>query len=117
MGDKWSLLIVRDLFMLGKQSFNEFIESEESISTNILSDRLNRLTEADIISSRPCEENWKKKIYYLTEKGKGLLPVIMEMAAWGIKYQVKTSLPEEFLEEINGDREKLMEKILTDLKY
>jgi DNA-binding HxlR family transcriptional regulator len=86
LGDKWTLLIVRDLMFFGKHEYKEFLASPESIATNILSDRLKKLVAANIVDERVHPENKSRKFYYLTGKGKALLPTLIEMAKWGAVY-------------------------------
>ncbi len=83
VGDKWSLLIIRDLMYLGKSTYNEFLGSKEAISTNILNDRLVRLTEIGLISFTGTA---KRKIYKLTKKGQDLKPVLESIAIFGLKH-------------------------------
>lgn len=86
LGDKWSLLIGRDVVFGRKRYFKEFLASGEGIATNILTDRLNRLASDDIISKRPDPENGRQIIYALTEKGVALIPVLVELMCWGVIY-------------------------------
>ncbi len=81
IGDKWSLVIIRDLF-LGKKTFTEFIKSKEKIATNILSNRLELLAQHKIISVTKLPNDQKTKIYYLTDSGIDLYPIIYEMMHW-----------------------------------
>ncbi len=83
VGDKWSLLIIRDLLYLGKTSYNEFLSSGEKISTNILNDRLVKLTEDGLITYTGTS---KRKIYKLTKKGLDLKPILEAIAVFGIKH-------------------------------
>ena len=83
VGDKWSLLIIRDLLYLGKTSYNEFLSSNESISTNILNDRLVKLNEVGLITFTGSA---KRKKYELTKMGKDLKPVLESVAIFGIKH-------------------------------
>jgi len=85
-GDKWSLLIIRDIMLRGKLSYSEFLESEEKIATNILVSRLKALEAANILVKQVSPANKSKFIYSLTEKGIDLLPIIIEMMDWGAKY-------------------------------
>lgn len=85
-GDKWSLLIIRDIMLRGKLSYSEFLESEEKIATNILVSRLKALEAANILAKRVSPANKSKFIYSLTPKGVDLLPIIIEMMDWGAKY-------------------------------
>ena len=85
VGDKWSLLIVRDLFA-GKRTYREFQESPEGIPTNILAERLKRLELHGIIEKKPYQERPVRYAYELTKKGKALGPVLKETIKWGLKY-------------------------------
>jgi DNA-binding HxlR family transcriptional regulator len=88
-GDKWSLLIVRDMG-LGRSRFREFVASPERIPTNILSDRLEKLCEAEVAQKVPAEDGTKRMAYQLTPKGKALRPVILAMKNWGLRWQEGT---------------------------
>ena len=85
-GDKWSLLIIRDVMLRGKVSYSEFLESEEKISTNILANRLNVLEAENILWKEVSSTNKSKFIYSLTQKGADLLPIVIEIMDWGAKY-------------------------------
>ena len=86
LGDKWSLLILRDMMFGRKRHFRELMRSEEGISSNILADRLKSLREAGIITREDDPTHKQKGIYSLTEQGIELLPVLAQMAAWGYRY-------------------------------
>ncbi len=89
-GDKWSLLIIRDVMLKGKVSYGEFLVSEEKIATNILANRLKLLEEEKILLKEVSLANKSKFEYSLTQKGADLLPVLVEMADWSIKYNAST---------------------------
>lgn len=82
IGDKWSLLIIRDMMFSGKKTYSDFSNSSEKIATNILSNRLSMLEELGVIDKGKKEGNKKTNIYSLTKKGKELLPIILEIAQW-----------------------------------
>ncbi len=82
LGDKWTLLIMRDLIIGNKREYKELLESPESISTNILSDRLKKLEEANIISSIPHPEYKTRKFYYPTKSGKDTAPILNALVNW-----------------------------------
>jgi DNA-binding HxlR family transcriptional regulator len=87
LGDKWSLLIIRDIMFGNRRHFRELLtRSEEGISSNILADRLKTLLEEGIITREDDPSHKQKGIYSLTEKGIELLPILAQMAAWGYKY-------------------------------
>jgi DNA-binding HxlR family transcriptional regulator len=85
VGDRWTLLVVRDL-VLGKRRFAEFEASPESIPTNILADRLKRLVAAGIVSASRYSEHPPRVEYALTAKGEDLRPMIRAMVEWGVKH-------------------------------
>ena len=83
LGDKWTLVIIKQMLIEGKQTFKDFLESDEAIATNILSSRLKMLEEYKMIRKEKLPRNKKTNIYLLTEKGLSLTPVIVELALWG----------------------------------
>jgi len=87
LGDRWSLLIIRDMMLLGYRTFKEFLNSHERIATNILADRLRRLENYGIIASAANPSDGRKQIYSLTSKGLGLAPVLTEMVLWAAAYE------------------------------
>ncbi|HTS87550.1 MAG TPA: helix-turn-helix domain-containing protein [Gemmatimonadales bacterium] len=92
LGDRWSLLIVRDLMVRGFQTFRDFEHAGERIATNILSDRLRRLSLAGIVTAERDAADARQKRYRLTEKGIDLAPALLELMIWGAKHE-KTGAP------------------------
>ena len=86
VGDKWSLLIVRDILLHNKHRYGDFLASDEGIPTNILADRLKRLEAYGIIKKTPYQHNPVRYDYHLTETGRHLKPIVMEMVNWGLNY-------------------------------
>ena len=86
IGDKWSLLIIRDMLLHKKKTFKEFFESDEGVATNLLSSRLKLLESLEVISKRKLADNKKENIYLLTEKGLDLAPLILEIVIWSDKH-------------------------------
>lgn len=86
LGDRWSLLVVRDVMFAGKRSFREFLRSEEGIAPNILSDRLRRLVDANLLTCQGDPEHRQKYLYHLTEPAIDLVPVIAQLGAWGTRH-------------------------------
>jgi DNA-binding HxlR family transcriptional regulator len=84
LGDKWTLLVVRDMF-LGKQTYSEFRSSPEGIPTNILADRLKRLEQHGIIDKKPYQQAPVRYAYHLTAKGERLAPLVQEIIKWGLE--------------------------------
>lgn len=103
IGDKWSLVIVRDL-MINKKRYKDFQNSPEGIPTNILANRLRRLEQDGIIAKRPYQEKPARYEYVLTPKGADLLPVLQQLALWGKKHiPGRWSPPEWFINAKPGD--------------
>lgn len=86
LGDKWMLVIVKQMLIEGKETFKDFTESEEAIATNILSDRLKQLEALGIIIKTKRPDNKKTNHYLLTNKGLALTPILIELATWSDRY-------------------------------
>jgi DNA-binding HxlR family transcriptional regulator len=87
LGDRWSLLILRDMMLRGFQSYKQFLDSYEGIATNILADRLKRLMAHGIITTREDPSDGRKLVYVLTDKGIDLAPVLAEMVLWAARHE------------------------------
>jgi len=85
-GDSWTLLVLRDMMFAGKRHFRELLQSDEHISSNILADRLARLVEHGLLTKADDPTHKQKAIYSLTEKAIALLPVIVQIGAWGSRW-------------------------------
>ena len=115
-GDKWSLLIIRDIALEQKRFYKDFQNSKEGIATNILSDRLKKLENNGIIRSAVYEEKKTQKEYFLTQKGKDLIPVLLEMIVWSYKYDKELNITEEFVEKIKTNRSDVIDYFLALLE-
>ena len=91
-GDKWSLIILRDMIFWGKKTYGEFLKSDEHIATNILADRLVYLEKEGLITKSRDPNDKRKDIYRVTEKAIGLVPMFIEMIAWSAQNPVWQSL-------------------------
>src|SRR5712691_4577057 len=87
LGDRWSLLIIRDMMLRGSRTYKEFLESYEGIATNILADRLRKLEAHGIITAERDPSDGRKLIYLLTSKGIDLAPVLTEMVLWAAAHE------------------------------
>ncbi len=90
-GDRWTLLVIRDL-MLGRSRFKDFVSSPEGIPTNILSDRLERLLDGGIVRQIPATDGGKRMAYELTDKGEALRPLLKSMRDWGLTWEPGTKV-------------------------
>lgn len=115
-GDKWSLLIIRDLMFRGKKTYGEFLHSGEKIATNILADRLSLLECAGLIIGKNDPENKTRFLYTLTDKGIDLVPVLLEIVSWSARYDKNTGAPKEFVARIRNDRENLINEVVSNLR-
>jgi len=106
-GDRWSLLIIRDLMVRGFRTFKEFEESGEGIATNILADRLQRLETAGIITAEVEETDGRRVNYRLTEKGIDLAPVLLELLIWGARHE-ETGASCAVIEKMAKNREQVL---------
>lgn len=94
VGDKWTLLLIRDIGLFGKHRNKDFQAGEEGIPSNILANRLKRLVEVGILAKRPYQDNPPRYEYHLTEAGKALLPVVKSLALWANKHLEGVEMPE-----------------------
>ena len=115
-GDKWSLLIIRDLMFKGKRHYNEFFESDEKVSTSVLGDRLKSLEESGIIRKGKDEVKKSRIRYSLTEKGISLLPMMIEMIVWSGQFDKKTAAGQDFLNQAKKKREALISGLEKKLR-
>lgn len=115
-GDKWTLLIVRDLMFHNKRTFLSFMESDEKISSNILTERLRRLEDHGIVQKTTSPSNRSSFIYSLTSKGADLLPVMLEVTAWSAKHDSATNTPDGFLTAFKADRDGTIASFRSELK-
>lgn len=105
------MLVVRDLVFLGKRRFKEFEESGEGIATNVLADRLQSLTEADILQSAKDPEDGRRVLYSLTKKGLDLIPILVDLAAFGGKHDADTAAPKAMLKRLEQDRDGVIQEL------
>jgi DNA-binding HxlR family transcriptional regulator len=110
-GDTWSLLIIRDIVYFGKQTYGEFLASEEGIATNILANRLARLEQQGILTKLPHPTDVRKERYVLTEKGLDLIPVLAEIANWSAEHDPETGAPPAWIALMKAEREKMLQLI------
>ena len=109
-GDRWSLLVIRDLMVRGFRTFKEFQQSGEGMATNILADRLKKLRAAGIIATEPDQADGRKLNYRLTEKGIDLAPVLLELLIWGARHE-ETGAPCAVIEEMARNREAVLAEV------
>jgi DNA-binding HxlR family transcriptional regulator len=106
-GDRWSLLIIRDMMVRGYRTFREFERSGERIATNILADRLQRLQASGILLVEPAAEDGRSAYYCLTPKGIALAPVLLELLIWAAHHE-ETAAPPSFIAHLEENREAIL---------
>ena len=106
LGDRWSLLIIRDMMLRGFRTYKEFMECYEGIATNILADRLRKLVAYGIITAEPDLSDGRKLIYSLTAKGIDLAPVLTEMVLWAAAHEETGN--QALVRLMRGDKEKFI---------
>lgn len=111
-GDKWTLLILRDILFFKKTRFSDFAV-RESISTNILAERLARLENAGLITKQQDKTLKNQNIYHATEKGYSLVPILLEMSIWGLQHDEQTPVGKEFIHRLTTEREQVVGEIVS----
>jgi len=110
LGDRWSLLIIRDLMVRGYHTFKDFLESGEGIASNILSDRLRKLETTGIITVEGEASDARRRNYRLTEKGIDLAPVMLELLVWSARHE-QTGLPCDQIEGMAKNRQWVLAEV------
>lgn len=110
LGDRWSLLIIRDLMVRGYRTFQAFQRSGEGIATNILADRLQKLEAAGILTAEAEESDGRRVNYRLTEKGIDLAPLLLEMLLWAARHE-RTAAPCSVMAQMETDREWILAEV------
>lgn len=115
-GDKWSLLIIRDLMFKGKRHYNEFLDGGEKVSTSVLSNRLRQLEQRGLIRSGEDHVKKSRIRYSLTEKGIALAPMMVEMILWSADHDPDTEATDDFLVPAQTDRATLLTTLDQQLR-
>jgi len=117
-GDRWSLLILRDIVFRGKRTYGEFLKSEEGFATNILASRLEHLIDIGVLQRERHEADGRKDVYSLTEKGLDLIPLLFEMVLWSSQYDSRSEAKRimRLVELIRKDNRKISKKVREQVK-
>jgi DNA-binding HxlR family transcriptional regulator len=110
LGDRWSLLVIRDLMVRGFRTFKEFQKSGEGIATNILADRLQKLELQGIITREVERRDRRRVNYRLTRKGIDLAPVLLDLLIWGARHE-QTGYPGNLITEMARNREAVLAEV------
>lgn len=103
LGDRWTMLVVRDMAIFGRTTYGEFLESGEAIATNVLADRLKRLVAAGIVSKERDPGHGARYRYRLTEKGLDLIPILVALVRWSVKHDPDCPVPAEMAERLERE--------------
>ena len=115
VGDKWTLLVLRDIIYKRKRSFREFLASPEKIASNILTDRLKKLEACKIVIRRQDPDSKRRILYSLTEKGMDLIPTTLELLRWGAKHEVENKKHDDLIQRFELNPEQLIAEIRSSL--
>ncbi|MEQ7917699.1 helix-turn-helix domain-containing protein [Xanthomonas sp. WHRI 1810A] len=112
-GDRWSLLIIRDIVFVGKKTYGQFQKSEEGIATNVLASRLAFLEAQGILAKAPSPDDKRKDFYTLTEKGLDLIPIVLNVVLWSARHDAKSYVlrSKEFLARLSQDPMQVSEEV------
>ena len=109
VGDRWSLLILRDLMLRGSDTYQKLLQCPERIATNILADRLKKLMDNGIITTSPDPTDRRRRIYRLTEKGVDLAPVMAELVLWAARHERTGNQP--LIDQLRNNKEGMITAI------
>ena len=119
-GDAWTLLVLRDIMFANKRHFRELLQSDERIASNILADRLTRLVDNDVLTKSDDPTHKQKALYSLTEKGIALLPIVVQIGAWGSRWvpdaKKLDARARRYLREIQEGGPRAWEKRMAELR-
>ena len=113
IGDKWTLLVLRDLLFNGKRHFRDFLASGENIASNILTQRLKQLVAAELVLRRPDPDSRRSVIYEPTAKALDLIPVLLELIRWSGKYDPQTRMTAKLARRIEEDRDAVVAEVVA----
>jgi len=111
VGDRWTLLVLRDLIMARKRYFREMLASPEGIASNILASRLRQLETAGMVTRRADPSHKRQVIYSPTEKALDLLPSMLELMRWSVKWNSKSGAPPPILRRVMKDRDQFIAEL------
>lgn len=114
LGDRWTLLVVRDLALKGRHTFSELQDGGEGIATNILTDRLSRLEAQGLVHKQRMADDRRRFLYTLSDAGRALLPVLLELIVWGAEHGT-TDAPASFVRAVKRDRDGMVATLLGEL--
>ncbi len=115
-GDRWSLLLIRDMMLRGKRRYRDFLQSEEGISTNIRADRLRRMQQMGLVEKFADPSDRKASVYLLTDKGMDLFPVLLEVIRWGMEHDEHSIVPPQVAAALAGRKDDLARQARSQIQ-
>lgn len=115
LGDKWTLLVLRDMVISGHRRFSDLKAMPEGIASNILTDRLARLQEVEVLERAPDPDDRRQALYLLTEHGRRLVPLLLELMVWSHHHSSEVDVSKELVEAIQQDRNSVVAELLRRL--
>jgi len=112
-GDRWTLLVLRDLMLGGRRHYRDLALAKEGIATNILAARLRKLEASGLVVRRPDPGDRRRIFYALTDKALDLIPVLLEISRWSAKYDRRTAAPKTLVERFDQDRQRLIRDLVA----
>ena len=114
-GDRWSLLLIRDMLLRGKRRYTEFLNSEEGISTNILANRLKQMQERGLLEKFADPRDRKAAIYLMTDKGARLAPILIEVIRWGLENDECSAVPDHVRASLTRNPQGFTESVIQSI--
>ncbi|MBI2518670.1 MAG: helix-turn-helix transcriptional regulator [Opitutae bacterium] len=115
LGDRWTLIVLRDLIFFGRREFGQFLGAGEGIATNILTDRLEKLCRSGLVARFDHPADGKKYVYRVTEMGLDLVPTMIELILWSASHLPAVKAPAESLHPLKHDRENFIRTLRAGL--
>jgi DNA-binding HxlR family transcriptional regulator len=115
-GDRWTLLVLRDVLLRSRSRYRELLSSEEGIATNVLADRLKRLEQRGLIRKEQDQQDARQYFYRPTMLAVSVVPMLVEMTVWGARSSSMTCVDQDFLRRFEEDREKLIADLQTQVR-
>lgn len=107
-GDRWSLLVMRDILLAGKRHYRDLVAAKEGIATNVLASRLKKLEAAGLLERRADPDDRRTVFYVATEKALDLIPVLLEISRWSVKHDPHSAAPPDLVKRFDADRQRLI---------
>ncbi|MEM1050227.1 MAG: helix-turn-helix domain-containing protein [Pseudomonadota bacterium] len=115
LGDRWTFLILRDIIFKGHRRYRDFLNGEEGIATNVLANRLADLERHGIVERKPDPKHSARSLYFLTAKGRDLVPAMLELIVWAERHDPQTEVPKPFGDRARADPRGFADELVDDI--